>query len=118
FCGVGLAVSGRFSGYRWPIAIGVAVLIASCFLSTSRGGVAACVVGACVFTAMMRRHADGFGRSSLGGVLVGGLALVGGAAFAFLGAREGIWSQLLNQEVSKLDQITKSIGIVRDYPLF
>jgi tetratricopeptide (TPR) repeat protein len=122
FTGLGLVISERLARYRVVIGAGVAVSFAVSILSGSRGGVWMLPAGLGAFLLLVYVSARRRSPRSRGELVRGKWVLLAvvasGVAFAGLGATKTTWTQLLNDNLEKLQIIAWAWPLVRDFPVF
>jgi tetratricopeptide (TPR) repeat protein len=121
FVAIGLAMTGRPPAPRWALGLTAAVLFALSFLTGSRGGVLALLLGVGLVALALReqtRRARRLGAPSLPSWLpLAGAALAGSTLF-LLGSNDTIWAQLLDETTSKIRIVEWTAPLARDYLWF
>lgn len=120
FTGIGLFVSNEKLQARIWYAVSVALCVAQCVLSGSRGGVGSLLLGilaACVtllYLAKRGRRPRRLAWSNF--VLLGPLSA--GILLAAFGAYHEVWSTLRNDSLEKLGIMEWSLPLLRSHPFF
>ena len=121
FCAIGLAMTGRPPAPRWAVGLIAAILFALSFLTASRGGVLALLIGIVLVSIALHeqaRRARRQGAPLLPGWLpIAGTALVA-AILGLLGSNDIIWEQLLDETTSKLRIVEWTAPLISDYRWF
>lgn len=119
-CGLGLLLMHRPPAPRWAIGIGTATIIGVASTSASRSGFAVLPLGVLAFAATLarRRANSSQGSSNRTVFLLTGAAVVGGAAFAFLGATRQTWVELYDRNLMKLAMVWWTKPMIADYAIW
>ena len=121
FCAIGLAMTGRPPAPRWALGLIAAILFALSFLTASRGGVLALLLGIVLVSLALReqaRRARRLGAPMLPGWLpIAGVAVVGGI-LGVLGSNDVIWEQLLDETLDKIRIVEWTAPMISDHRWF
>jgi tetratricopeptide (TPR) repeat protein len=121
YCAVGLAMTGRPPAPRWALGLVAAVLFALSFLTGSRAGVIALLIGVVLVALALREQARRARRAGAPDVPswlpVVGAAAVGGLLF-LLGTNDIIWEQLLDETTTKFRLAQWTAPLIGDFRWF
>jgi hypothetical protein len=122
FSGLGLMLSRTPGVPRVALGITVATLVAVVVLGASRAGLAATVIGLCVFGVLafgVRRAPQATGRLSPLGLFAGiGGVVAFAVLLAWLGGSRETWHTLFDKNIEKIDVMAKILPLVVDHPFF
>ncbi len=121
FCAIGLAMTGRPPAPRWALGLIAAILFALSFLTGSRGGVLALLLGMVLVSVALREQANRARRQGApmlpSWLPIAGMFVVGGLLF-LLGSNNLIWEQLLDETTSKIRIVEWTAPMILDHRWF
>ncbi|HEX4479086.1 MAG TPA: O-antigen ligase family protein, partial [Polyangiaceae bacterium] len=117
--GLGLIAEETPIAPRWVIALAVAPVVGMSFISESRGGFGALIVGLVLLAFLLRRVRGSFIGSRARRMLIPLAAtLIGGVALALTAASHHVVDALLNKDVQKLKALAWTVPMMRAHPWF
>jgi tetratricopeptide (TPR) repeat protein len=121
FCAIGLAMTGRPPAPRWALGLVAAILFALSFLTGSRGGVLALLIGMVLVSVALREQASRARRQGApmlpSWLPIAGMFAVGSLLF-LLGSNNVIWEQLLDETTSKIRIVEWTAPMILDHRWF
>lgn len=97
---------------KWLIALGVATIVGIEIISASRAGILVLPLGVAALAIMARMLEQ---RASSWMMI---LAIAGGGLLAALGGTYGVWAELYNKDISKLEMVFWAKPLVNDHAWF